>query len=271
MKHRMLTALGAAFLLSAALCAAQTPEKQLKCQDQNDNSRRGRACEIRESTLSAVALLDVNAAPNGGISVKGWHQGQILVRAKVEAQAETDAAAKSLLGQVRVAASPGSVRATGPDRKGNNEGWSVSYEIFVPVRTDLKLASVNGGVHISDVDGEIVATTVNGGLHLNGLAGAVKATTTNGGIHVDLEGSTWRGQGCELTTTNGGVHVTVPATYSARFEAQTTNGGMHTDLPNTLTQERGAHPRKFEASVGGGGPLVKLQTSNGGVHIKRKG
>jgi hypothetical protein len=59
----------------------------------------------------------------------------------------------------------------------------------------------------------------------------------------------------------------MPETYSARFEASTTNGRVHLDMPGVKTDR---DTRQVASTLGSGGPLVRLVTTNGGVHVGRK-
>ncbi|MBL0161700.1 MAG: hypothetical protein IPP47_32265 [Bryobacterales bacterium] len=271
MTLRTFSALGAAFFLALAIAPAQ--DKKLACEDksQGDN-RRNRVCEMRESTIAANGKLAVDAAPNGGIRIAGWDKNEILVRAKVEAWGDSDAEARGRLTEVRIATSGNSVKADGPKSSGNwggNQKWSVSYEVFVPKKIDLKLDTVNGGINVADVRGNMKFQTVNGGVTLARMAGMVRGETVNGGVHVDLAGNTWEGEGLELETVNGGVTVAVPAAYSASFHAGTVNGGMNSDFEGASIQ--GKHgPKKMDLKLGAGGPTVRLETVNGGVKIRRK-
>ena len=170
--------------------------------------------------------------------------------------------AKALATQVQVQATPGIVRADGPENL-KDRGWSVSYEILVPRRSGLTLKANNGGIGISDVEGDISFETLNGGVTLNRLGGDVKGKTTNGGVKVELAGNTWRGNQLDVQTTNGGIHVTMPEIYSARFESSTVNGRVHSEMPGAnLTKDR--NNREVAVTLGSGGPLVRLVTTNGG-------
>ena len=145
-------------------------EKQMTC-DNGGNDDRARHCDIREQTLPAMGRLNVDGGQNGGVSVKGWLQSNVLVRTKVETSADTQADATNLASQVSVDTTGGQVRANGPQT--GNGSWSVSYEIFVPQTTDLTLKTHNGGMNISDVRGQIHFEVSNGGVRLRRLAGDV--------------------------------------------------------------------------------------------------
>ncbi|HET8546917.1 MAG TPA: DUF4097 family beta strand repeat-containing protein [Bryobacteraceae bacterium] len=245
---------------------AQAP--RMRC---DDSSRWGRDqvpfCEIREYNLAAPARIAVDAGTNGGITVFGWSQQNVLVRAKVQTSAPTEGEARAQAGQINVQTAGGEIRADAPDF-GRNRGYAVSYEIFVPHRMDLSLKAHNGGISVENVRGTIQFATTNGGVSLKGLAGDVKGHTTNGGLSIELDGNRWDGAGLDATTTNGGVKMRVPANYSARLETGTTNGGLSVDFPVTV---RGDIGRRLSVDIGGGGAPVRATTTNGGVKIARKG
>jgi len=241
-------------------------EKQMTCQNGGSNGDRARHCEIREQASPAVGRLNVDAGRNGGATVKGWLRSEVLVRARVEASAETEAAAALLASQVLIDSSGGQVHATGPE-SADNSGWSVSYEIFVPQNTDLSLKTYNGGVTISDVRGQIRFDGHNGGVHLKRVAGDVAGATVNGGVQVELTGPMWDGRQLEVSTHNGGVDVAVPSYYSAHVQAETQSGGVQSDFP--AGPEANARPRRLDFNLGSGGPLIHITTTNGHVRLKR--
>jgi len=253
-----------AALLVAPLAFAQEPE--MSCDEQHWDSDRATHCEINETTIAATPRLAVDGGVNGGVRVRGWQKNQILVRARVQAQADTDAQARALAGQVTIRTGGARIVADGPANQ-RHESWSVDYEVFVPRNTDLDLKAHNGGIGIADVRGHIEFATTNGGVSLERLAGNVQGHTTNGGVTVELAGDRWDGDQLDATTTNGGVTVNVPAAYSAHLETGTVNGHIHIDFPVTV---HGEISRQLSVDLGSGGPLVRAVTTNGGVNIRRK-
>jgi hypothetical protein len=241
-------------------------EKQMTCSNPGSDGDRARHCEIREQSLPSIGLLNVDAGPNGGVTVKGWLRGDVLVRARVEASGETEGAAAIIASRVVIDSSGGQVRATGPE-PANDSWWSVSYEVYVPQVTDVTLKTRNGGLAISDVRGQIHFNTVNGGAHLKRVAGEVSGATVNGGIDVELTGGTgdWRPMG--LSTHNGGVTVAMPSNYAARIQAETGMGRIQSDFP--LPPNLDGRAPRLDFSIGSGGPPIHITTGNGGIRLKR--
>jgi len=258
-------ALLAALALAAPLAAQESAQEWARDCDVG-NSRSESYCEVRESTLRATGSLRVDAQPNGGIRVYAWDRNEVKVVARVAAWARTEEEAKELAGEVKVDAGEREIRSTGPETRGRR-GWYVSYDIWAPSRTDLRLASTNGGLTVEGISGRLDLETTNGGIHLASVGGDVNAETTNGGIDVTLQGRRWDGEGLRARTTNGGVRLTVPEGFNADLEASTTNGGMDFEFPVTL---QGRIHKRISTKLGDGGPLISVATTNGGVTIRRR-
>jgi Toastrack DUF4097 len=228
--------------------------------------RRASHCEIREDTLGGANPLDVDASPNGGIHIYGWDRAEVLVRSKVVAQARTEADARRIVSGVRIDTSGGRVRADGPST-GEDEGWSVSYDIRVPRMMMLTLNTRNGGIAIDDYRGTAKFKTVNGGVSLRNVGGDLRGATSNGGVTVDLEGDHWDGAGLDVETNNGGIKMSLPATFSAELETGTVNGRINIDFPVNV---QGRIDRHITTTLGAGGPKIRAVTTNGGVTIRRR-
>lgn len=271
MKHLLLAiplAVTTPFVTTAAIVQPQVADDW--CRNRNSGDNRAHHNEIREFSVPAAgATLTVDASPNGGIKVDGEARGDIMGQACVNATAATEEQARALAQRIDVSATVDRVTATGPDQQqlAERENWSVSFRLTVPTKTSLSLLTRNGGISISDVDGEINFRTNNGGVKLMRLAGNVRGRTTNGGVDVDLDGATWNGQGLDVETQNGGVHMAIPSNYSAQLETGTVNGGLNIEFPVAV---QGRMTRQIQTQLGGGGPLIKVRTSNGGVNIRKK-
>jgi hypothetical protein len=248
---------------------AQQKGGTLTCRGDNwYNDKLEGNCEVREQTLAmSGAPIAIDGKQNGGISVKGWDQGQVLVRARVQTGAPTAAEAADLAKQIRIETSGAKIYASGPENR-RNYHWDVSYEVFVPRRADLSLETHNGGISISDVNGKIDFNALNGGVVLRKVGGAVRGSTTNGGLVVELSGDRWDGETLDVRTTNGGVILSIPENYSAKLETGTVNGSINVDFPVTV---QGKINKELAVNLGSGGATVKAVTTNGGVRVKRTG
>lgn len=253
--------------LAAATAFAQT--KSMSCDDNNNrNDRLVSSCEMREQAIAYGGRLTVDGGTNGGVSIKGWDSASVLVRSKVQTYAVDDASAKSLASQVRINWSAGQVSASGPENS-RDQNWAVSYEVFVPRSADLSLKTHNGGISIADVRGNIQFDALNGGVNLKNLAGDVEGTTKNGGLNITLAGNRWDGTKLDARTTNGGINLSMPANYNAHFETATVNGHLNANFDMTVRGNIGDISRKLSTDLGAGGPTIHVETTNGGVNVKR--
>jgi hypothetical protein len=258
-------------VLAGAACAQLRDNRtaQLSCKDNNyGGGSSQRFCEVREQTVAGVGRLTVDPGKNGGVTVTGWLRYDVSIRTRVETWAPSVGEAGALAGLIRVDASAGQIRTSGPDSQ-RDSGWSVSYEIFVPQSTDLNMTSFNGGIDLSDVRGRIEFEAQNGGVRLTRVAGDVRGRTLNGGIQVELTGRTWEGGQLEASTTNGGVTIAMPETYSAHIQTGTVNGAIDSDFPVSLNVQGRIRPLNLDFNVGSGGPLVHVSTTNGGVKLRK--
>jgi DUF4097 and DUF4098 domain-containing protein YvlB len=183
-----------------------------------------------------------------------------------------------------------------------NESWTVDYDVQVPRDTALTVAAVNGEVTIRElsgdvsaeavngeiaisdvggdvsakavngeiainrVSGDIFAEVVNGDVELEGVSGSVDGHAVNGSIEVTVVGDRLAGEGITLVTVNGPVELRIPEGFSARLELETVSGGMDVDFPITISGKLG---RSISTTLGGGGPLVRLETTGGSISVDR--
>lgn len=247
---------------------AQNEERGLNCDGtQNWGRNWTNSCRMQEMTLPAAGgLLTVDGRGNGSVAVKGWDKNEIFLRAQIMGFAKNQTDADSYGQQAHVVVNGTTIRGEGPRVEGNG-GWSISYEVFVPRRSDLSLKASNGSLRASEVTGSLELATTNGSVSLRNVGGNVRGGTTNGSVNVELEGASWQGEGLDLKTINGGVKLVLPENFNAHLETRTVNGGIHFDFPITVV---GKIDHEVNTNIGNGGPPIRVQTTNGGVSIKRK-
>lgn len=259
-------------LLTLLLPAAVRAQDEDRAQHWQENCRyrgnydRAHFCELRNITLRPTGKISVDGNENGGVAFYGWDRNEIKVVAMIQTNADDDNQAEALAKQIHINTDGGHINAEGPTSR-NRSWWSVSYEIYVPRRSNLEAVTRNGGVSAADVEGDLDLRATNGGLRVENVAGDVHGETMNGGVSASLSGTAWRGKGLDLQTTNGGVNLRIPRGYNARLETGTTNGGMRVDFPITV---QGVIGHRIQTQLGSGGPLVRIITTNGGVRISEK-
>jgi DUF4097 and DUF4098 domain-containing protein YvlB len=260
------TLLIAVLLAFAGISAYAQKGGSLSCRENGSyDDRLVGNCEMREQTLALGGPIAIDGRQNGGVSVKGWDQNQVLVRARVQTAAPTAEEAAALARQVTIQTGGAKIFASGPESR-RDYHWDVSYEVFVPRRADVSIETHNGGIVIAEVNGRIEFTALNGGVVLKKVGGTVHGSTTNGGLVIELSGDHWDGDTLDVSTTNGGVVMSVPENYSAHLETGTVNGNVNVDFPVTV---QGRIIKQIALNLGSGGATVKATTTNGGVHLKR--
>jgi hypothetical protein len=241
-------------LFSAAGCAVHfTPNVE------------ARADWTRNYTLSRTGAVEIRNT-NGRVHVRPSAGDAVEVVATRIAKARDDAAAKELLTKIviketatadrLVLDSAGSDRDLGGSRQ-------VDYIVKMPASASLTVVTTNGEVDVEGVTGAFSATATNGRIKAGGLQSTTKVETSNGEITLDLAQVGSGGVTCE--STNGMIEVSIPRTAKADLSARVTNGDI--DFGNLELTVKEKSRRRYDASVGGGGPEIRLETTNGAIRV----
>jgi Putative adhesin len=222
-------------------------------------------------TLAAGGRFEI-ANVNGVINASPASGDQVDVRVERIAKGSSDEAAQELLKKIEIAetASSGRVRLETKVPQGTfgRGGHEVRYFVKVPKGVAVNFETVNGGVRLENLDGEIAASTTNGGVRGSGLRGQVKASTTNGGVDISMAAVTGD---VELETTNGGIRLQMPRDAKANLEARCTNGGIGVGDNWDSVENTEKSRRRWSGTLNGGGPRVSVETTNGGIRISSTG
>jgi DUF4097 and DUF4098 domain-containing protein YvlB len=142
----------------------------------------------------------------------------------------------------------------------------VDYVVRMPRRANLTLKTTNGEVDVEGVAGAVDVTTTNGQIRLMGLAGKTRVETGNGQVTLDVARLGEDGLTCH--TTNGVINLTVPRNLPADLSARVTNGAIETGNLELVVKEQSR--KRLDAALAGGGPEIKLETTNGAIEIRGK-
>jgi len=204
---------------------------------------------------------------NGNVRVVTWDRDEIQVdavkhskkqedmdRVKIEVNARAD--------RIRIL----SKYSDSKPRQGRNDSASVDYVLTVPKQCRLdKVSTVNGGVEIENVGGDVEAGSVNGPVTASGLAGEVELSTVNGPLKagvVELK------KPVSLKSVNGSVTLAVPANANANVSADTLNGSINNDF-SLKPKTHFPVGKSLDGKLGEGGSKIKISTVNGGIHLDR--
>lgn len=133
----------------------------------------------------------------------------------------------------------------------------------VNVKGGISVKTGSGSVHVSQAGGGPVdASSGSGSIHLTGLHGSVRASTSSGTLNVQGEQtSDWR-----LSTSSGNVTIELAGRPAFALDAHSSSGRIDTQYPVTVSGTIGR--RELRGSVNGGGPLLHVRTSSGGIRIR---
>jgi DUF4097 and DUF4098 domain-containing protein YvlB len=218
-------------------------------------------------TLESGGHVEISNV-NGRIRVEPSEGNRVEVVAEKKGRGMSEEAAKEAADRIEIkeTVSGSSIRIETkmPQMNGLFRGSAeVSYAVRVPSDAEVKFTTVNGGIELSRLKGRIDAETTNGGITARDVGGAIGATTTNGGIDVELA-QVAKG-GVKLGCVNGGIKLRLPSESAATISATVTNGGIDADGLKLETTE--SSRRNLEARLNGGGPMIKIDGTNGGIKI----
>ena len=195
-------------------------------------------------------------------------------------------------------------RYRGDDGRGNmRNDVTVAMTVLLPRGAQLKVTTGNGAVTVERVGGDVQASTGNGRVRVDGTEGTVRVSTGNGDVEVrgarsavrvstgnghvnvttadgpvevrtgngDIEVSMTQLKARDdmtFSTGSGAVRVTLPAGYNGELDASTGNGELRSDFD--LKIQGRMNPRHIRATIGEGGPRLRLTTGNGRLEVLRK-
>ncbi len=159
---------------------------------------------------------------------------------------------------------------------------------------DVKLSNITGEIHLQTGSGDVRAHSISGPIHggtgsgnieieetasgdidLHTGSGNVTARGVNGGFHgetgsgdVTAEGTqtgTW-----EIRTGSGNVHVRLPGNAAFEADISTSSGSVDVGAPIEMTVQGriGDVHKSVHGKVRGGGPLLRVRTGSGDIHIE---
>ena len=156
----------------------------------------------------------------------------------------------------------------------------------VRLQGDVDATTSNGRVELTETSGSAVLKSSNGSIKADGVRGRIEATTSNASIDARVV-ETGDSRPVKLRTSNGSVKLTLdrtpaadvhahtsngsitlraPASLAVRLKADTSNGSVTTDF-DVLVEGGVKKKTRLEGTVGEGGPLLDLHTSNGSIKL----
>jgi hypothetical protein len=188
----------------------------------------------------------------------------------------------------------------------SDNGWrrqvTVSMTVLIPRNLRLRVATGNGALSVEGAGSEVQASTGNGRVHIGETQGLVRVSTGNGDVEVrnakaSVNVSTGNGNVDVVTvegpvevssgngdidvrmsalrakedmafhTGSGDVKLTLPANYNGELDASTGNGTIRSEFDLKIKGQ--LSPRHVRATIGAGGPMLRMSTGNGEFEIRK--
>lgn len=139
-----------------------------------------------------------------------------------------------------------------------------------------QLETAGGGIKLASAGGIVSANTASGGIRLRSLTRGVTAQTMSGPIEAEFVSTRGNFTDSHLETTVGDIVVYLPSDLGATIKASIELANGHniiTDFEGLKVVREGEQygPREVYADgrINGGGPVLKLHTTNGNIEIRK--
>jgi hypothetical protein len=201
-----------------------------------------------------------------------WSFGDQGAHVEVTLPRRTDVVVKSSGGGIDVESIEGSVEAKSSgggvtvlevsgDVVASSSGGGVEVE---RIGGGAKLDSSGGSVSARRVAGDIDAGSSGGGVRIDEAGGAVVASSSGGGVRVGFAAG--NAKGGDLHSSGGGVTARVDPSVGLEIDAYASGGDADCELPVTVRGKM--KDNTVRGTLNGGGAVLKLRSSGGGVTIE---
>ena len=126
-----------------------------------------------------------------------------------------------------------------------------------------RLSSSGGAIDGTNIAGDIDASSSGGGIEIREARGRVVAESSGGGVSVAFAAG--NAKGGDLSSSGGGVAAQVDPAVGLEIDASSSGGSVACDLPLTVRGRIGRN--EVHGTLNGGGPLLELDSSGGGIAI----
>ncbi|HEY3127828.1 MAG TPA: DUF4097 family beta strand repeat-containing protein [Acidobacteriota bacterium] len=224
---------------------------------------------------------------NGGITVKGYQGREVIIEARLRDRESTRTEGPRSEGMKRL-----NLTSTGLSVEEENNVMSVGastmaravdLNIQVPVRTSLKLSTLNdGNVKVEQISGELEINCLNGSVTLTNISGSVVAHALNGPMVATLNKVDPKPM--SFSSMNGNIDVTFPPDIRANLKMRTDMGDIYSDFdvkmgdsPKAVTEDSRNKSGRYRVhidktiygTINGGGPEIQFKNFNGSIYVRK--
>jgi DUF4097 and DUF4098 domain-containing protein YvlB len=240
---------------------------------------------LSDPSRPAMVIAEVIS---GSIHVKAYEGKEVIVEVRGGHERDRDREERRSDGLRRipmngagfeVSEESNTVRVSTPPSNNSSD-----LDIQVPVRSSLRLKTINGGeITVDGVHGEFDLSNINGSITLTNVAGSAVAHALNGKIKAVFT-SVSSDKPMSFSSMNGTIDVTFPSSLKANLKIKNQNGDVFSDYEMKISStgqpqieerrgEGGRYRVKLEksilATVNGGGPEYQFSNFNGSILIRK--
>ena len=133
------------------------------------------------------------------------------------------------------------------------------------LKGEIILASSDGDVEAGDLDGKLRLRTKDGDGQIAGRFDVLAARSTDGDLDVTAIKGSSLVEPWSLESGDGRIGLRVPPDLKATLDARSRDGSLDVDLPVSIQGK--IHRHRLQGDLNGGGPLLTLRSSDGGIRI----
>ncbi|MGH9534637.1 MAG: DUF4097 family beta strand repeat-containing protein [Terriglobales bacterium] len=138
-----------------------------------------------------------------------------------------------------------------------------------PVAGTVRAESGGGNIRVAAARG-LRCQTGAGDLDLGDVRGPVRAVTGAGSIHAVITAAAGEFAASLLQSSSGDIVVYLPRRLPVTVDAATTGGQqLSSDIPQIASAAARNQGASAQVSLNGGGPVLRIETSNGGIRIQQ--
>jgi DUF4097 and DUF4098 domain-containing protein YvlB len=248
--------------------------------EQNSVEVNGTKYASSQSVLDSLKI-DVTSTP-GSVHIRSvrpmdahWHMG-VRFSIRVPHKTQLDRITTSN-GQIRIEDVDGSVRV-----QTSNGAIRLSR-----VKGAVEARTSNGTIEAQDIDGNANMHTSNGSIRAELAHGSFEGHTSNGSInarlsdpsptwpvraessngHIDLRVDAKQMPEIRASTSNSSIVLRLPGSANARVRANTSHSSVTSEFDGLHDDGGGRRHSELHGTIGSGGPLIELSSSNGSIKI----
>jgi hypothetical protein len=130
----------------------------------------------------------------------------------------------------------------------------------------LNVHSSDGNVILRDVKADVDVEASDGDIEVSGVLTGLNIRTSDGNVSIRAEAGSRMASSWDVWASDGDVRVALPSDFAAEVWLHTSDGDLDCGLP--LTIQGKTSNNEVRGTLGSGGPLLKIRTSDGDISLR---